>query len=350
MRIVVTGASGNVGTALLLRLGGSGEHRLVGVSRRKPPAVAPYDWAEWITADIGAADATDTLGKAFAGADAVVHLAWLIQPSRDRELMRRTNQAGTAAVAQAAVDAGVAHLVHQSSVGAYGPGAGQTVDEGWPTTGIPTSSYSVDKSAAEDIVTRVQNDLVLTRVRPGLIFQDAAASEVTRYFLGPLVPSMLLRRGVVRFAPFPDALAFQAVHADDVASAIDLLLRERAGGAFNVAAAPVIDRAVFRRIFGGVGPSVPAAVLRALAAASWHARLQPTEPGWIDLAAQVPAMKTDKLEALGWSATRDAADVLGRFVDAMGRGAGRPGPLLERRHHERPGPATHPSPSNQGER
>jgi UDP-glucose 4-epimerase len=332
MRIVITGASGNVGTALLLKLGASGRHDLVGVSRRPPPAVAPYSWAEWATTDIGGPDAARALTEVFAGADAVVHLAWLIQPSHQRAVMIRTNQDGTAAVARAAVAAGVKHLVHQSSIGAYGPGPGRTVDESWPTTGIASSSYSVDKAAAESIVTRAQADLVLSRIRPGLIFQDAAASEVTRYFLGPLVPTNLLRRGVLRFAPFPDSLAFQVVHADDVAAAISLVLDQRVAGAFNVAAPPRIDRAVFQEIFGGVGPAMPPAVLRAFASATWRARLQPTEPGWIDLAAQVPFMKTDRIEALGWSPSRRGDEVLGRFVDAMGRAAGRPGPLLHRRH------------------
>lgn len=338
MRIVITGASGNAGTALMLKLGSTGAHQLIGVSRRKPPDVAPYNWAEWVCTDIGMPGASAMLREVFAGADAVVHLAWLIQPSRDREAMRRTNQDGTAAVTEAAVMAGVQHLVHQSSVGTYAPGPGRTVDETWPATGIRTSMYSGDKAAAEVIVSRAEDQLTVTRVRPGLIFQDAAASEVARYFLGPLVPTALVRRGLLRFAPFPDALAFQAVHADDVAAAIELILRERAGGAFNVAAPPVIDRDAFRRIFGGVGPAAPPSVLRALASATWRARLQPTEPGWLDLAAQVPTMSTRRLEGLGWTPTRDAADVLGRFVDAMGRGAGRPGPLLQRRDRDRPGP------------
>jgi carbon monoxide dehydrogenase subunit G len=144
MRIVVTGASGNVGTALLLELGATGEHDLVGVSRRQPPDVAPYNCAEWVTADIGDPDAGAVLERTFAGADAVGHLAWLIQPSRDREAMRRTNQDGTAAGVAAARRVGVPRLVHQSLVGADSPGNGQSVDESWPTDGIPTSSYSVD--------------------------------------------------------------------------------------------------------------------------------------------------------------------------------------------------------------
>jgi nucleoside-diphosphate-sugar epimerase len=157
MRIVVTGGSGNVGTALLRCLAGSGRHHVVGVSRRRPPDVPPYDAAEWVCVDVGAKDAIPALRDAFAGADAVVHLAWAISPSHDRDRRRRTNQNGTAAVVAAVRAAGVGHLVHQSSVGSYAPGPGRTVDESWPVTGIETSSYSVDKAAAEVIVARAED-------------------------------------------------------------------------------------------------------------------------------------------------------------------------------------------------
>ena len=337
MRIVITGASGNVGTSLLLRLGG-GEHELVGISRRRPPSAAPYDWAEWKRIDIGAPDATAGLTEAFTGADAVVHLAFALQPFGDRAAMLRTNQAGTRAVTDAVIAAGVPHFVHQSSVGAYSPGPKTPVDEAWPTTGIPTLTYSVDKSAAEDIVAAAEPHAVVTRMRPALIFQDAAASEIARYFLGRFVPKAVVRRPLLRLAPFTDALSFQVVHSDDVAAALDLVLQERAGGAFNVAADPVIDRDRFRSVFGGVGPSLSPSVLRTVASATYRARLQPTEPGWVDLAVQSPLLDSARLRGLGWTPRHAADDVLGRFVDAMGRGAGRPGPLLHRRSPGKPGP------------
>jgi nucleoside-diphosphate-sugar epimerase len=330
VRIVITGGSGNAGTAVLSALGPGGRHELVGISRRRPPEVAPYSTAEWVCVDIAEPDATSRLAAVFAGADAVIHLAWLIRPSHDREALRRTNQDGTAAVVAAAIAAGVPHLVHQSSVGTYAASTGQTVDETWPTTGIPTLGYSVDKAAAERIVDRAEDHMVVTRVRPALNFQDAAASEISRYFLGPLVPNLLVRRSLVRFAPFPDALAFQLVHADDLAAALKLIVETQAGGAFNVAADPVIDRVTFRQIFGGVGPSLPPRILRAAAAATWRARIQPTEPGWIDLAATAPRMDTTRLRSLGWAPSRDARDVLGDFVDAISRSAGHRGPLLHR--------------------
>jgi nucleoside-diphosphate-sugar epimerase len=222
----------------------------------------------------------------------------------------------------------VPHLVHQSSVGAYAPAPGCTVDETWATTGVPSSVYSVDKAACERIVDAAEGRLLVSRMRPALIFQEAAASEVARYFLGPFIPRALVRPSLLRFAPLPDSLAFQVVAADDVAAAIELVLTTRAEGAFNVAAAPVIDRDALRAVFGGVGPPVPPRVLRAAAAAAWRARVVPTEPGWVDLAAQVPCLDTSRLTSLGWQPQHDARAVLSAFAAAIRRKSGHRGPLL----------------------
>lgn len=338
MRIAVTGASGNVGTALLVRLGGHDRHELVGISRRPPPEVPPYSWAQWHSIDIAEPDAQERLSAAFTGVDAVVHLAWAIQPTHDRAYLRRVNQDGTLAVASAARAAGVPHLVHMSSVGTYAPASGRRVDETWPATGIATSSYSVDKTAAERALGAFENDLAIARVRPALILQDAAASEISRYFLGRFVPVAALRPGVLRWTPVPAELRVQLVHADDVAAALATVLEHRARGAFNVAADPSIDRAGFAEVFGGVGPALPPAVLRALTLLTWRLHLQPTDPGWLDLALNVPLLDSSALRALGWAPERTGPRVLSEFVAALQRGAGRPGPLLHRRRRPRPTP------------
>ncbi|MBV9594233.1 MAG: NAD-dependent epimerase/dehydratase family protein [Actinobacteria bacterium] len=336
-QIVVTGASGNVGTALLRRLAGTAH--VTGIARRRPPATAPYDTAEWLTLDLSQDDATDRLLPAMAGADAVVHLAWQIQPGRDRAQLRRTNQGGTRAVVEAAAVAGVSHVIHMSSVGAYsaGPAERTRVDESWPTNGIPSSSYSVDKAAAERIVAQISGRVVSV-LRPGLILQPDAASEISRYFIGPFVPVTLLHPSLLRLAPFPTALATQFVHADDVAAAIGIILDQRAAGAFNVVAEPVLDRDHFRDLFGGAAPGLPRGVLRSLVDLSWRMRLQPTDAGWIDLAFGSPLLDASRLRELGWSPEHTADETLRRFVDALRRRAGRPGPLLRPRrllsHHD----------------
>jgi UDP-glucose 4-epimerase len=148
MRVVVTGATGNVGTALLRTLADEPRVReVVGVARRRPEWHVPK--VTWTAADV----AGDELEPVMRGADAVVHLAWLIQPSRDERTTRAVNVEGSRRVFEAAITAGVPAIVHASSVGAYAPGPkDRAVDESWPTTGIPTSFYSRHKAAAERLL------------------------------------------------------------------------------------------------------------------------------------------------------------------------------------------------------
>jgi nucleoside-diphosphate-sugar epimerase len=329
MRVVVTGASGNVGTALLRRLAADG-HEAVGISRRHPPDEPPFAGVPWHQIDLGARSAPAALTEAMRGADAVVHLAWMIQPCHDREALRRANQDGSRAVLAAVRASGVGHLVHMSSVGAYSPAEqGMCVDESWPCDGIPTSYYSVDKAAVEHLLDTVAPDeFTLSRVRPTLILQPGAASEIARYFLGPLLPMTAVRPAVMRLMPWPKVLCVQFVHADDVADAVVRILLDRMPGAFNVAADPVIDRVAYRKIFGGVGPSVPCRVLGIGADITWRLRLQPTAKGWVDMGTRSPLMDTTRLRALGWQPRHSGSETLRGFVEAMRQGRGTPGPLL----------------------
>ncbi len=192
MRIVVVGATGNVGTALLRRLAaarlagewsgaGSGDGvgdddlQVVGVARRLPDArVAPYDVAVWHALDVGDPGVVPQLAAVLQGADAVVHLAWALQPTHDIPAQRRTDVDGQAHVLEAAVRAGVGHVVIASSVGAYrgvDPAGKRTpVDETWPATGIPTATYSKHKAANEaalDAFAAAHPTITVSRLRPG---------------------------------------------------------------------------------------------------------------------------------------------------------------------------------------
>ena len=197
MRVVVLGASGNVGSAVLRAL--AAEPRVtevVGVSRRHPGTAEPFAGVEWHLADVGEpgdeAGLVRTLAAAMAGADAVVHLAWQIQPNRERDALRRANVAGTARVLAAVAEARVPTVVLASSVGAYSPVHDDELrSEDHPTAGVPTSHYSVDKSAQERVIQEfaaAHPETAVSWLRPALIFQRSAGAEVYRYFLGPRVP------------------------------------------------------------------------------------------------------------------------------------------------------------------
>src|SRR3954451_6967245 len=313
MRIVVTGASGNVGTPLLEHLSG---HEVVAIARRPPDSPSdtrPYD--TWRAIDISTPDAADTLAGAFAGADVVVHLAWLIQPSVAPEMLRATNVEGTGAVLRALAAARVPSFVYASSVGAYSKGPKQPpVAESWPTGGISGSMYSQHKAQVERMLDDFEtehSEVRIVRIRPGIILAARSSSEQARYFLGPFLPMSLLQRRRLPVAPALPGLAVQVVHADDAAAAFATAALGAAQGAFNIATAPVVTNELVRQVLGARSVPVPWAVATALAAVTWKLRLQPTDPGWPRMGRDTPLMSTERARTvLGWTPTKDARAVL----------------------------------------
>ena len=330
MRVVVIGATGNVGSALVQALAAAERvDEILGVARRRP------DWpvakTTWATADVSRDDLTGLV----QGADAVVHLAWLIQPSRDEAVTRATNVDGSRRVFEAAVAAGVPSVVYASSVGAYAPGPkDRAVDESHPTTGIPTSFYARQKAEVERILDRVEREQPRTRfvrLRPGLIFQREAGAEIRRLFAGPLLPGALVRRGLIPVVPDTPRLRFQAVHALDVADAYRrAILDDSARGAYNVAADPVLDGPELGRLLHARPVPVPERALRWAVALSWRARLQPMPEGWVDMAFAVPVMDTARVRReLGWSPRRSSGEAMLELLDGLRESAGLPTPPLE---------------------
>jgi UDP-glucose 4-epimerase len=336
MRIVVIGATGNVGTALLRRLHAAEEvDAIVGVSSRGPERGGePYDGVEWHRLDVARPDAAPALVDLMRGADAVVHLAWIIRPNRDEARLRAVNVDGSRRVFAASAQAGVPQLVHASSVGAYGRPDGRSpgrapADESFPRHGAPASHYGRQKSEVElalDAHEREHPEQVVARLRPGLIFQAEAGPEIRDYFLGALALRPLLRaaRGLrVPVLPWPAGIVAQAVHADDVADAYWHVVRERSAGAFNVAAPPVIGPHQLGRLLGArLWLPVPVPVVRALVAATYRLRLQPTDPGWVDMARVTPVMATDRIRALGWAPRHSSTEALGEVLARLGEHGG----------------------------
>ena len=331
MRVVVVGATGNVGTSVLRSLAEDpAVDTILGVARRRPAADFPA--TEWATADV----AKDDLAPLFRGADAVVHLAWAIQPSHDLETLRRINVEGSKNVFGAVAGAGVPALVYASSVGAYAAGPkDRLVGEAWPATGIATSFYSRHKAEVErllDVFEREHPEVRSVRLRPGLIFKREAASGIRRLFAGPLVPSPLVRPDLVPFVPDDPRLRFQAVHSLDVGDAYRRAVGSEARGAFNIAAEPVLGPRELARILRARLVPVSAGVLRGLAAVTWRVRLQPTPPGWVDLALGVPLLDSSRARReLGWSPRHGADEALAELLAGIRDRAGADTPVLARK-------------------
>jgi UDP-glucose 4-epimerase len=330
MRIVITGASGNVGTSVLEALADEPRvEEIVGVARRTPERGFPR--TRFVSADV----ASDDLAAAFRGADAVVHLAWLIQPGRKEAVTYRVNVLGSERVFSAAVEAGVQSIVYASSVGAYSPGPkDRLVDESWPTDGIASSFYSRHKVAVERMLDRLERErpeLRVVRMRPALIFKAQAATEIRRLFAGPLLPRALLRPELIPVVPDVPRLRFQAVHSLDVGEAYRAALLSGAAGAFNLAADPPLGPPELADILHARRLPLRAGVLRAGAAATYAMHLQPSEPGWLDMALAVPLMDSARARTeLGWAPRHRATDTLRELLEGMRNGADYPTPPLAR--------------------
>jgi UDP-glucose 4-epimerase len=330
MRVVVIGATGNVGTSVLESLEPEQQVEDIVAVARRPPGRS-FARTSFEVADITTSDLVPIL----RGADAVVHLAWLIQPGRSESTTHRVNVAGSARVFQAAIDAGVPSLVYASSVGAYSPGPkDRPVDESWPTAGIRTSFYSRHKVAVERMLDQLERDrpeLRVVRMRPGLIFKAQAATEIRRLFAGPFLPRPLLRPELIPLVPDVPRLRFQAVHSLDVGDAYRRAVISDVRGAFNLAADPPVGPGELADILNAHRLRLPPRALRAAAAAAYALRLSPTEPGWLDMALAVPLLDTARARSeLGWEPAHTATDALIELIEAMRAGTDYATPPLAR--------------------
>jgi nucleoside-diphosphate-sugar epimerase len=328
MRVVITGGSGNVGTALLERLSAESQvDEFVGVCRRPPDWHPPR--TRWVRADV----TRDDLVQTFRGADAVIHLAWLFQPTHRPDITWQANVGGTARVLDAVARAQVPTLVHASSVGAYSPRSGlQRVDESWATHGWPQAAYSREKAYAERLLDHHESahpERRVVRMRPAFIFQRRASVQQRRLFMGPFMPSRAVRPRVLPVLPDPGGLVLQSLHTEDVADAYARALTQPVSGAFNLAAEPVLDMATIADCLGARTVRVPAAVARAGLAAAWHAHLLPASPHLFDLVTRIPLMATARArELLGWTPRHDAPAAVQAFLTGLRSHRGGPTPPL----------------------
>ncbi|HLS25689.1 MAG TPA: NAD-dependent epimerase/dehydratase family protein [Beutenbergiaceae bacterium] len=335
-RIVVVGASGNVGTAVLRALVDDAEITSVLGIVRRPPATeeSPYADVEWAAVDIAeGSHIVEDLTGLFAGADAVIHLAWQIQPNTRRSQLREVNVEGTRRVAHAVGRAGVPQFLVASSWAAYSPDPEKQLRaEDWPTGGVRSSHYSVDKAAQERVLDEFEEanpQVRVGRLRTALVFQRDAGASITRYFIGPYLPPSLLRPGTLPVVPLPTGVQAQVIHADDAAAAYLTVLRAGAHGGFNVAADPILDVSMLGEVLGqGRTVEVPWRAIRPLLYYGHKARLAAADEGWLDMARELPMMDTTRIKDLGWQPRHSAQETLKEMLDGIASSAGRPTPVM----------------------
>lgn len=333
LRVVVTGATGNVGTSMVQTLADDPRTAsILGLARRTPDlSVAKTEWAALDLSDDGC---TRELADHIAGADAVVHLAWRFQPTHAPAVTWQANVLGSLRVQAAVAATGVPALVHASSVGAYSPGPpdGRPVDETWPTHGWPGAAYCREKAYLEralDGYEQQHPQVRVVRMRPAFLFKEGSASEQRRIFGGRFLPGPLIRPDLLPVVPTVRGLRFQALHTDDAARAYASAVFSGVSGAFNLAAEPVIGPAQLGDLLHARIAELPPNAVRAALSAGWHVRAVPASPDLFDAVLRLPVLDCMRAhEELDWRPDHTSVEAVAAFLRGVRQGSGLPTPPL----------------------
>ncbi|MGY1812466.1 NAD-dependent epimerase/dehydratase family protein [Blastococcus sp. SYSU D00820] len=296
--VVVTGANGLVGTAVCRALAGRSA-RVRAVVRRSGSAPR----LGGVTEVVGDPADGDLAREVTRGADAVVTT---VHPmGSPREVQYRVGVEGTAVLARAARDAGVARLVHVSTTGVYDrrDGDGDIAEDG-PLLPEGSGAYPDTKNAADAALAQI-GGLATVLVRPPAIL---GAGETSVW--NTLRPQRI-RDGERRANP---AQTWGWVHVDDLAAMIAAVATGAVATADDPERGPVAGRAT--------------PVIVAGEPATWRDYLGTVTdalgvaPEWTDGPVWTGRLRTDRARAWGWAprvGLAQALEELRRGVAALPR-------------------------------
>jgi UDP-glucose 4-epimerase len=294
MRYLITGGSGYIGSRLVDHLSRRSDvERIVICDVQPPRGYKPK--TEFQRLDVRDRQAVRSVVEG-ANADALVHLAFILNPVHDEDLMYDVDVNGTRNVLEAASLAGTQHMLVASSSTAYGafPDNPEPITEDHPVRGVASFSYARDKTESDRLCqlwAHEHPERTMTIVRPCIVF-------------GPNVDNYLVRLWTK--APFqPDVgnldNKIQFVHEDDVVEAIIGLLHGRHAGGYNVAGDGLMTLRECAELAGNPTRRMPLGVYRLLGRLFWALRIGEAPPGQIEFAIHPWIVSNDKLKATGWT-------------------------------------------------
>ncbi|MGZ5417985.1 MAG: NAD-dependent epimerase/dehydratase family protein [Nocardioides sp.] len=319
LTVAVTGPTGTFGFGLMPLLQADERvAKVVGIARR-PFDPESHGWSklEYRQGDVRDPDA---LAEAFAGADVVVHLAFLIMGGK-RETTRAINVEGTLNAFRAAVAVGARRFVYASSIAAYGFHRDNPVGmtEEWPTRPADRLFYAQEKAELEQLLAdeaAANPGTALYLLRPPIVLGPQAVGAKAQ------LPAPLARLGrrvlgedgklpVPLPVLVPD-LPIQFIHQDDVGRALlQCVVAAGPPGAYNIAADDVLSALDVARVLGVLPVPLPAgpthAAARVLARLPWL----PSAAEWIEAASHPAVMDTSRAKTeLGWAPRFTAIEAL----------------------------------------
>ncbi len=247
-RVLITGASGFVGHAVVSHLLRSG-HNVTALIRSREPKIT-HERLRIVRGDLFDASA---LQDATAGVDAVVHLVGIIFENKRRGItFERIHVEGTQCVLDAAVSAGVKRFVHMSALGAK--------------AGAP-ARYQQTKFAAEQLVQTagLKSQLAWTIFRPSMIIgkEGDFTKQIISWAKGGAVPWLFMPYFAKGVLGRGKSTLVQPVSVEDVADAFvrSIETPRTRGRIYNVAGPvemtwPEMYHAISKRATGSTKPAL----------------------------------------------------------------------------------------------
>lgn len=304
-RILVTGAAGGFGAALVSRLAERGDVRVVGFDVRAPSSAYPSG-TELVRGDIRDLDA---VVHAMHGCDVVAHLAWVVGSMHDEPVRRGIDLGGTKNVLEAMSTTGCGRLVFASSVTAYGsvPDHPAPYTESDPLQPEQPSRYASHKARAEAMIAASGVEAVVPRA--AVVVGRAVDNAVRTVFAAPAIAAV---RG--------DDMRVQVVHHDDVGRFYAEACVGRRTGPVNLAAADVVGIEEAAAILGKRLVRLPVSAVKALVRATWVMRIGAMDPGEFNSMRHLPIVDVSRLrEEWGFEPEYSTAAALADFRTALDR-------------------------------
>jgi nucleoside-diphosphate-sugar epimerase len=284
VRIVVTGVAGAVGSRVAKALAADDDIVVVGVDRIGAPS---EDLAGHHLGDLRTLD----LDEIFEGADTIVHLASAYGRNEFVDASRHDTRAAQLTL-DAGARAGVGQIVLLSSAMVYGARTENPIPLTENAEVRPSPlAFAENKATIERLGNewRSATGAKLTILRPSTAVASGRSSWVAK--------SMQLAAGLASDSDPP----LQFLHLDDLARAVEVLVREGAEGVFNVAPDGWV-RAEEVRSLSGRAPRlpIPSAVADQIVRFSWNKGIVATPPGIMQYATEPWVVSNDRLRNLGW--------------------------------------------------
>lgn len=322
MKVAITGAAGYLGKQIIGRL----------VEDSSVKSIVAFDRAEFpekhkkIKSIVG--NVNDKKIKfAFAGCDAVVHLAFVIGDSANRPALYRVNVDGSKNVFDAAASAGIKHIVVASSIAAYGyyPDNPDAMDETSPLRGNPDNAYSDTKRLVEILLDDFEKrhpKISVIRFRPGVIlgpntknnFRTLLSLPVWLDFTGD-GPGFYSRTAVV--------------HEDDLVDAFILGVKSKKSGAYNLAVEPFVTRDEILKITRQVPVKIPAKLVGKVLDALFNFKISNSPASDLYyMTRPIPASGKKAVRELGWRPKFSGLDAVEQLVESIRQDDASPKNLL----------------------